>query len=80
MIEPRCADCRHWDTKGTDGLTGFCPEYAGADAVGIVEMRTKAGGYCPLFEASAVALDEYAAEAAHVNDLRNEAGPCRRAA
>ncbi len=80
MIEPRCDNCEHWDTRATDGLTGICLEHAGADAEGVVEVRTKAGGHCPLFEASELALSECAAEAAHMSDLRREAGPCRRAA
>lgn len=84
MIEPRCADCANWDSK--NGLTGFCEELTEClkltefDPSGLMPCQMVASGRCKLFEPPEEAVGEARDEVAHMNDLRREAGPCRRAA
>lgn len=79
MIEPRCVDCTHWDSR--DGLAGFCQEiteYLLGDTSllvrGLATCRTAASGRCSRFEPSAEAREEEAAMLRHRRDLRVDAG------
>lgn len=78
-LEPRCADCVHWDSR--DSLAGFCQEitdHLRQDPLllvqGLAACRTSASGRCARFEPSRQALDESRAEAAHSRDMRRAAG------
>ena len=79
MIDPRCADCHHWDSR--DWLVGYCQEISDhlrhdpALAVhGLATCRTSAQGRCTRFEASAEAKQEIMAEERHHTELRAAAG------
>jgi len=79
MIDPRCSDCVHWDSR--DWVVGYCQEIT--DHVrhdlalcvhGLASCRTSASGHCSRFEPSAESRSEYLAEERHLADLRSGAG------
>jgi len=79
MMEPRCVDCVHWDSR--DSLAGFCQEitdHLRQDPLllvhGLATCRTASSGHCARFEPSGQALDEIRAETAHRRDMLRGAG------